>query len=300
MFAFVFGLQQGHEWGWSSPVTLGFLASGLVLLEIFSFIQIKSDDPLIQLRLFRNPAFAIDCALLFCIQFAMISLIVFGAIFLQKNLGFTPLQAGLGIMPIILSVVVMSQVSGRLFDRVGVKVPALTGAFLIAAGFFLQAPFLEGGDFLKILPGMILLGFGIGFVMVPTSTDALNRAGSEYRGQASGVVQTMRQIGATVGLASIGGLVATVQKGEVSKIISGFGGPDSVRAGLEPLIDGSLKGQIDAIRELTAISPALMPELHTAVARSIAAGYYFAGSVVLAAFFVALIFMKRGTQYEDG
>lgn len=300
MFAFVFGLQQGHEWGWSSPVTLGFLASGLVLLEIFSFIQIKSDDPLIQLRLFRNPAFAIDCALLFCIQFAMISLIVFGAIFLQKNLGFSPLQAGLGIMPIILSVVVMSQVSGRLFDRVGVKVPALTGAFLIAAGFFLQAPFLEGGDFLKILPGMILLGFGIGFVMVPTSTDALNRAGSEYRGQASGVVQTMRQIGATVGLASIGGLVATVQKGEVSKIISGFGGPDSVKAGLEPLIDGSLKGQIDAIRELTAISPALMPELHTAVARSIAAGYYFAGSVVLAAFFIALIFMKRGTQYEDG
>jgi predicted MFS family arabinose efflux permease len=138
-----------------------------VLLEIFSFIQIKSDDPLIQLRLFRNPAFAIDCVLLFCIQFAMISLIVFGAIYLQKNLGFTPLEAGLGIMPIIISVVIMSQVSGRLFDRVGVKVPALTGAFLIAAGFFLQAPFLEGGDFLNILPGMILLGFGIGFVMVP-------------------------------------------------------------------------------------------------------------------------------------
>jgi fucose permease len=271
-----------------------------VLLEIFSFIQIKSDDPLIQLRLFRNPAFAIDCVLLFCIQFAMISLIVFGAIYLQKNLGFTPLEAGLGIMPIIFSVVIMSQVSGRLFDRVGVKVPALTGAFLIAAGFFLQAPFLEGGDFLKILPGMILLGFGIGFVMVPTSTDALNRAGSEFRGQASGVVQTMRQIGATVGLASIGGLVSTVQKGEVLKIISGFGGPDSAKSSLAPLIDSALKGQADAISELSAISPALMPDLNAGVARSIAAGYYFAGGVVLAAFFLALVFMRTGTQKEDG
>ncbi|MCI0482312.1 MAG: MFS transporter, partial [Candidatus Dadabacteria bacterium] len=300
MFAFVYGLQQGHLWGWSSPVTLGFLASGLVLLEIFSFIQIKSDDPLIQLRLFRNPAFAMDCVLLFCIQFAMISLIVFGAIYLQKNLGFTPLEAGLGIMPIIFSVVIMSQVSGRLFDRVGVKVPALTGAFLIAAGFFLQAPFLEGGDFIKILPGMMVLGLGIGMVMVPTSTDALNRAGSEFRGQASGVVQTMRQIGATVGLASIGGLVATVQQGEVSKIVSGFGGPDSAKASLAPLIDSALKGQADAIRELSAISPALMPDLNAGVARSIAAGYYFAGGVVLAAFFLALVFMRTGTQKEDG
>ena len=300
MFAFVFGLQEGHDWGWSSPVTLGFLASGLILLEIFSFIQIKSDDPLIQLRLFRNPAFAIDCALLFCIQFAMISLIVFGAIFLQKNLGFTPLEAGLGIMPIIISVVIMSQISGRLFDRIGVKVPALTGAFLIAAGFFLQAPFLEGGDFLKILPGMIILGFGIGFVMVPTSTDALNRAGSEYRGQASGVVQTMRQIGATVGLASIGGLVATVQKGEISKLIAGFGGPESVKAGLTPLVNSALRGQSGSFRELEVISPSLVPELHAAVARSIAAGYYFAGGVVLAAFIIALIFMKGGTQSEDG
>ncbi len=300
MFAFVFGLQQGHLWGWTSPLTLGFLACGLVLLEIFSFIQLKSDDPLIELRLFRNTAFAIDCVLLFCIQFAMISLIVFGAIFLQKNLGFTPLEAGLGIMPIIFAVVIMSQVSGRLFDRVGVKVPALAGAFLIAAGFFLQAPFLEGGDFIKILPGMILLGFGIGLVMVPTNTDALNRAASEYRGQASGVVQTMRQIGATVGLASIGGLVATVQKGEVSKIISGFGGPDGARERLAPLLDGALKGQGGAIGELTAISPALMPELHAGVARSIAAGYYFAGGVVLAAFFLALVFMRTGTQKEDG
>jgi len=299
MFGFVFGLQQGYEWGWSSPLTLGFLAAGLVLLEIFCFIQVKSEDPLIQLRLFRNTAFAMDNVLLFCIQFAMISLIVFGAIYLQTNLLFSPLKAGLAIMPIILSVVAMSQVSGRLFDRVGVKIPALTGAFLIALGFFSQAPFLERGEFLMILPGMIVLGFGIGFVMVPTSTDALNRAPSEYRGQASGVVQTMRQIGATVGLASIGGLVATVQKGEVSKIISGFGGSDGVRERLAPLIDSALKGQGDALRELSSISPALVEDLHSAVARSISVGYYFAGSVVLAAFFLALIFMRTGRQSED-
>jgi EmrB/QacA subfamily drug resistance transporter len=299
MFAFVFGLQQGHEWGWSSPVTLGFLSAGLILLEIFSFIQMKSDEPLIQLKLFRNPAFAVDNVLLFCIQFAMISIIVFGAIYLQNNLGFSPLKAGLALMPIIFSVVLMSQVSGRLFDRLGVKVPALTGTFLIALGFLSQAPFLEGAEFRRILPGMILMGLGIGFVMVPTSTDALNRAGSEFRGQGSGVVQTMRQIGATVGLASIGGLVATVQGMEVSKLIKGFKGSEEVRRSLAPLVKSALEGQSDAVRELSGISPELVSKLHTAVAKSIAAGYYFAGSVVLAAFFMALIFMRSGRQYDE-
>lgn len=300
MFAFVFGLQQGHEWGWSSHVTLGFLAAGLLLLEIFSFIQVKSDEPLIQLKLFRNPAFAVDNVLLFCIQFALISIIVFGAIYLQNNLGFSPLKAGLALMPIIFSVVIMSQVSGRLFDRVGVKVPALTGTFLIALGFLSQAPFLERAEFAWIMPGMIVMGLGIGFVMVPTSTDALNRAGSEFRGQASGVVQTMRQIGATVGLASIGGLVATVQGIEVSRLISSFEGSEATKKSLGPLVRSALEGQSDAIRELSTISPDLVAKLHTAVARSIAAGYYFAGVVVLAAFFMALIFMRSGRQHEDG
>jgi EmrB/QacA subfamily drug resistance transporter len=299
MFAFVFGLQEGHEWGWSSPVTLGLLSSGLVLLEIFSFIQLKSDEPLIQLKLFRNPGFAVDSVLLLCIQFAMISIIVFGAIYLQNNLGFSPLKAGFALMPIIFSVVLMSQVSGRLFDRVGVKVPALAGTLFIALGFLSQAPFLEGEDFRYILPGMILMGLGIGSVMVPTNTDALNRAGSEFRAQASGVVQTMRQMGATVGLASIGGLVATIQGIEVTKVIARYNGPDTVREKLAPMVKSALEGQEDALRGLVSISPDLVPNLHKAVAKSIAAGYYFAGSVVLVAFLIALIFMRSGRQYED-
>jgi fucose permease len=202
-------------------------------------------------------------------------------------------------MPIIFSVVLMSQVSGRLFDRVGVKVPALAGTLFIALGFLSQAPFLEGEDFRYILPGMILMGLGIGSVMVPTNTDALNRAGSEFRAQASGVVQTMRQMGATVGLASIGGLVATIQGIEVTKVIARYNGPDTVREKLAPMVKSALEGQEDALRGLVSISPDLVPNLHKAVAKSIAAGYYFAGSVVLVAFLIALIFMRSGRQYED-
>ncbi|MEQ9619801.1 MAG: DHA2 family efflux MFS transporter permease subunit [Deltaproteobacteria bacterium] len=299
MFSFVFGIQQGHDWGWISPITLGLVTGGFLLLAFFAYTQIKTENPLIQMRLFKNPAFSADAVLMFCIQFAMISIIVFGAIYLQKILGFTPLHAGFALMPIIFAVVIMSQISGRIFDRVGVRLPALVGTFLIAVGFFSQAPFLARADFMWILPGMILLGFGIGFVMVPTNTDALNRAPSEYRGQASGVMQTVRQMGATVGLACIGGLVATLEGWEVSGIMGAYGDFPGGKDRLAGLIRSALEGQPGAVNELSSVSPGLIGDLNVSVSKSIAAGYYFAGGVVVAAFFIALFFMRSGRQKED-
>ena len=295
MVAFVFGIQQGHTLGWTSPLTLGIILGGFVLLVLFAYMQTRSENPLIQVRLFNDPAFTADTILLFCIQFSMISIIVFGAIYLQDILHFSPLEAGFALMPIIISVVIMSQVSGRLLDRVGVRIPALFGTILIAAGFLGQAPFLERAEFLWILPGMIVLGLGIGLVMVSTNTDALNRAPSQYRGQASGVVQTIRQMGATIGLASIGGLVTTMLGWEIGGIIENYKGQERVKT----LLSQAELGQVDAIKELMANYPAVLDQFHMSLSKSIAAGYYFAGAVSVVAFFIALFLMSSGKQHED-
>ncbi len=291
----VFGIQQGHTFGWTSTLTLGLIFGGFLLLSLFAYLQTKSDNPLIQIKLFNDPAFTADTILLFCIQFAMISIIVFGAIYLQDILHFTPLEAGFALMPIIISVVIMSQVSGRLLDRVGVRIPALFGTALIAVGFLGQAPFLERAEFLWILPGMIFLGLGIGLVMVATNTDALNRAPSRYRAQASGVVQTIRQMGATIGLASIGGLVTTMLAWETQKIILNYEGEERAKT----LLSQAELGQVDAIKELLASYPALLDQFHMSLSKSIAAGYYFAGAVSVIAFFIAFFLMSSGKQYED-
>lgn len=291
----VFGIQQGHTFGWTSPLTLGIIFGGLILLILFSYFQTRSENPLIQIKLFNDPAFTADTILLFCIQFAMISIIVFGAIYLQDILHFTPLETGFALMPIIISVVIMSQVSGRLLDRVGVRIPALFGTALIAGGFLGQAPFLEQAEFLWILPGMIMLGLGIGLVMVATNTDALNRAPSQYRAQASGVVQTIRQMGATIGLASIGGLVTTMLAWETDSIILNYKGEERAKI----LLSQAEHGQVDAIKELMAKYPELLDQFHLSLSKSIAAGYYFAGAVSVVAFLVALLLMSSGKQYQD-
>lgn len=296
MFAFVYGLQQGHDLGFGSPVTYGLVGGGLFLLAAFSYFQLRTDDPLIELRLFRVRAFTADAVLMFCIQFAMIIIIVFGAIYLQNIIGFTPVETGLAFMPIIMAVVVMSQMAGRIFDRVGVKIPALAGSFLIAVGFFSQAPLLAGAEFWVLLPGMIVLGCGIGLVMVPTNTDALNRAPSGLRGQASGVMQTMRQVGATVGLASIGGVVAGLEAMGAARVTKEYGAGS---AEFGKLVNGALQGQSDAVSKLAASSPEALEALRNTMSGSIAVGYYLAGCVTVAAFLVALLLMKRGAQKED-
>ena len=140
-----------------------------------------------------------------------------------------------------------------------------------------------------------MLGLGIGLVMVSTNTDALNRAPSEYRGQASGVVQTIRQMGATIGLASIGGLVTTMLGWEISKIISDYNGHEQVKA----LLSQAELGQVDAIKELMAKYPDVLDQFHFSLSKSIAAGYYFAGAVSLMAFFIALFLMSSGKQHKD-
>ena len=294
LVAFVFGVQQGHSLGWDSALTYEIILGGLVLLIAFAYFQTKSENPLIQMRLFKDSAFTADTILLFCIQFAMISIIVFGAIYLQDILHFSPLEAGFALMPIIIAVVIMSQVSGRLLDRVGVRIPALFGTALIAFGFLLQAPFMEKAEFLWILPGMIILGLGIGLVMVATNTDALNRAPSQYRGQASGVVQTIRQMGATIGLASIGALVTTTLAMQIDKL------EDSLSsAEVKELLSQAELGQVDAIKELMRDYPTILDQFHLSLSKSISAGYYFAAGVSIVAFLIALFLMTSGRQNED-
>ncbi len=300
LFLFVFGMQQGHQWGWDSALTRGTIAGGFILLVLFAYTQIRTDKPLIQVKLFKVPAFTADAVLLFCIQFALISIIVFGAIYLQNVLKFTPVETGLAFMPVIISVVIMSQVSGRIFDRVGVRLPALFGTGLLALGFLLQAPFLVGGNFYFILPGMILLGMGVGLIMVPTNTDALNRAPSEFRGQASGVIQTIRQMGGTIGLAAIGGFVATLEDNYISDILVKFTGPVEVKSKISGLLNEASMGQLSAVEELGRGWPDILTQFYHAVSSSIAAGYYFAGGVAVIAFLVAVFMMRSGRQREDG
>lgn len=211
MGLFILGLQEGPNFGWTSPVTLGAMIVGLLLLSWLVRHQWRSKDPLVDVRLVAVPGIGGDLIVLTLVQASMLGMVLYGTMYLQNVLGFAPLAAGVASLPLILGIAVGAQVGGRLFDRSGIRVPVLSGLLIAAVGTGAWALALLGNEYMFQLPGMMLSGLGVGLVQSPTGVDALSRAPVSKRNQMSGLVQTLRQTGGTIGIAMTGAVVLTLE-----------------------------------------------------------------------------------------
>jgi MFS family permease len=128
-----------------------------------------------------------------------------GATVLAVN--FSPVQTGVAVLAMILPITVAAQLGGRWFDRSGVRPPVLTGLAVSTLGMLTWTLALPHLSYPLQVPGMVLTGFGLGLTISPTNTDALSRVGAVQRSQASGVLQTLRQLGGTLGVAVVGAVV---------------------------------------------------------------------------------------------
>ncbi|MFK0229898.1 MFS transporter [Streptomyces sp. NPDC090303] len=203
----VYALQQSSAWGWSSARTLGTLAAGLALTAVFVTTQVRSPDPLVTLRLLRHRSFTGDVVVLLATQFGMLGIVLFSSLYAQNLLGYSPVVAGAAALSFILPLMVGAQLSGRWYDRSGPRPPLLTGMAVATVGTLVWAGSLTRVDYWANVPGMALVGLGLGLVFSPVNTDALSRVPAADRPQASGIVQTVRQLGGTLGVAVIGTVI---------------------------------------------------------------------------------------------
>jgi EmrB/QacA subfamily drug resistance transporter len=211
MGLFILGVQEGPNFGWSSPMTLGSIIVGLLLLYWLVNHHWHSSDPLVDVRLVAVPGIAGDLLVLTLVQASMFGMVLYGTLYLQNVLHFAPLAAGAASLPLILGIAVGAQVGGRMFDHFGIRPPVLIGLTLAAIGTSAWALALLGSNYLWQLPGMLLAGLGLGLVQSPTGVDALSRAPEAERNQMSGLIQTLRQTGGTIGIAMTGAVVLTLE-----------------------------------------------------------------------------------------
>ena len=207
----VLAIQQGSTWHWSSAATLVPLVCGLAITSVFVVTQWRSTTPLVDVRLFARKAFTANVVTLALVQFALLAAILFSTLYLQDLLHMSPMRAGLATLPLILPIAVAAQIGGRWYDRAGNRPPVLTGLATATLGMMFWALAMPHLDYALQLPGMIITGFGLGLVFSPTNTDALSRVSSAERSQASGIVQTARQLGGTLGVAVIGSVVLGIE-----------------------------------------------------------------------------------------
>jgi EmrB/QacA subfamily drug resistance transporter len=204
----VLALMQAQTWGWGSSGVLVLLAVSALVMPVFCWWELRCEDPVVELRLFAAGNFAIDTIVLAVVQFALVGVSIFGAIWVQDALGFGPIAAGVSLLPLTLPLLPTAPLAGRINDRHGSRVLLWVGTLLLSLALGWLALVLHKESYPWLIPGYVAIGIALGLAISPASTDAMNTASPRQRSQASGLTQMMRQVGGTIGLAVLGTVIA--------------------------------------------------------------------------------------------
>jgi EmrB/QacA subfamily drug resistance transporter len=217
--ALVLALVEGNAWHWSSGRIVGLLAVAVLGLIAFVVIERRSASPMVDFQFFASRTFLGVNVVAFIVSFAMLAQFFFLALYMQNILHYSPLQTGLRFLPATVVIIVMGPLAGRLTDRVGSRVPMTVGMLVVALALGIQSRLTVHTGYGLLLPGFVLMGLGMGLVMSPMSTAAMNAVDRTKAGVASGVLSMSRMVGGTFGVAIMGALVTAIGK---SKIDSGL------------------------------------------------------------------------------
>jgi EmrB/QacA subfamily drug resistance transporter len=286
----VFGFQQSNVWGWHNPLIGLSIAAGLVLLVVFYFVERRTQSPLMEVSIFGNRAFRTQCLVLGATSMVFIPVFFFGSEYAQISLGQTAAQAGVILLFFFIGFVIAAQIGGRMLDRVGAKRPVVLGCALGAVGFFLWAGHVTGLSFGAQQWYIVLSGAGMGFMLGPSSTDAVSRAGRLSYGEATGITQTVRNYAASLGLAILGTISVSQTRSHLDSSLVALGVPAAKAraAAAQFSASGSGSGSVSSI-----------PQYFKAdFAQSTQTVLYVMAAIMAVAAIIALIGLRDGLQQE--
>jgi EmrB/QacA subfamily drug resistance transporter len=209
LFALTYGLIEANTYGWTSGRILGLFAVAVVGLAVFVVLESRQRAPMLDLSLFKNSTFAGANAVMMLVGLAMFGVFFFISLFVQNILGYSAIQAGASFLPMTVLIILIAPAAGKFSDRVGSRWLMGGGMILLSVSLFLFSRLDAASDFWNILPGLIVGGFGMGLVMTPTTAAAMGSVAVDKAGVGSAVLNSMRQVGGSLGIAVMGAIVAS-------------------------------------------------------------------------------------------
>jgi EmrB/QacA subfamily drug resistance transporter len=223
LFAIVYGFANAEMEGWGAPLTVGLLAYGAIALAAFIAIERRAKAPLLPLRVVSERNRGASFLAVAVAGVAMFSTFLFLTYYLQKGLGFSPIESGLAYLPMVAAIMVTATSSStKLLPRVGPRPLIPTGMILTALGLvYLTGIDVDSTYAAAILPGIVAMGVGFGLIMAPSFATATRGVQSTDAGVASAMVNTSQQVGGSLGVA----LLSTVFADAVSGYSAAVGTP---------------------------------------------------------------------------
>jgi MFS family permease len=185
---------------------------------------------MVDFSFFRSRTFLGANIVAFIVSFAMLAMFFFLALYMQNIRGYSPLEAGVRFLPSTVMIIIIAPLAGRLADRVGSRPLITFGLLCVSGALFWQSHLTVSSGYGALLPGFMLMGVGMGFVMSPMSLAAMNAVDRTKAGVASGILSMNRMVGGTFGVAILGALVATLGRSKIDELLPQL--PDAARAKL--------------------------------------------------------------------
>jgi len=204
------GIQGASEHGWTSGRTLVLLAAAAAMLTAFVIIERRVRSPLVPPRTWKVKTLVSGTSVMLGTTGILVGVIFLTSIFVQTVLGYSALETGLSFLPLALAMTAAAHAASHLTTRASARAIAVAGLGLSVIGALLLSRAPAGGHYITdLLPGLLVLGFGVGLVFVSVSVTAMTGIPAQHAGMASGFLMTGHEVGAALGVAVVSAVAAT-------------------------------------------------------------------------------------------
>jgi EmrB/QacA subfamily drug resistance transporter len=234
----VWAIIEAPSKGWTNPTILAAFAAAVAILGAFMAWELRTREPMLDIRLFANPRFSGASAAITLTFFAMFGSIFFLTQYLQGVLGYTALEAGVRVTPIAIGLILGGPISAKLAAKLGTKVVVAAGLTLVAVGLSIVTQFAVDSTYGIVAAHLLVLGFGMGMAMAPATESVMGSLPVEKASVGSAVNDTTRTTGGALGVAILGSLLASQYRGDMDGAVSGL--PHDTAATASDTLSGGL------------------------------------------------------------
>ncbi|WP_457149347.1 MFS transporter [Mycobacterium sp. URHB0021] len=283
VLVFVFGVIEAPSRGWSDPVVYGGIAAGLGLAAVFGLVECRRRHPLLEVRLFANAEFTTGAATIMVLFLATFGFFFLLMQYCQLVLGYSPLQTALALTPLVVALILLSGVSFWYLPKLGLRLVVFLGLSTMAVGFLCLQRLGLHSSYVELAWPLLVLSTGIGLCTAPATTAIMGATPDEKQGVASAVNDTARELGAALGFAVAGSMLAAQYARNLTPTLLSF--PEPLRG---PVSD-SLAKSIEVSHRLGPQGADLADVSRTAFLNAMHSSLYvLAGIVAVAAVGIGL------------
>jgi EmrB/QacA subfamily drug resistance transporter len=254
LLALCYALIEGNSLGWASAEVIGLFVASVALIGAFILLELHQRLPMLDLSLFKNPSFAGANTVAMLVSLGMFGVFFYVSLYVQNILGYSPTKAGATFLPMTCLIILVAPLAGHLSDTIGSRWLIATGMTLLGISSLLYLRVGTHAAYSDLLPQLLVGGVGMALVMSPMTSAAMASVQIDKAGVGSGVLNSFRQVGGSLGIALMGAILA-------SYVHPGDRSPEDFVAGLHAaLTTSALIAFGGALVAVVAIKPSLRRE----------------------------------------